>query len=65
MPAPPEIRILALGRFPEVTPGMDLPTLIRAAAAEVELTFQAGDILVVDTKDRQQSRRGAGGPDNH
>ncbi|MDQ2808310.1 MAG: coenzyme F420-0:L-glutamate ligase [Chloroflexota bacterium] len=50
MPAPPEIRILALGRFPEVTPGMDLPALIRAAAAEVEFTFQAGDILVVTQK---------------
>src|SRR5215217_946770 len=50
MPAAPEIRILALGRFPEVTPGMDLPALILAAAADVDLTLALGDILIVTQK---------------
>ncbi|HUS16357.1 MAG TPA: coenzyme F420-0:L-glutamate ligase [Chloroflexia bacterium] len=46
----PEIRILALGAFPEVTPGMDLHALITAAATDVELSFAPGDILVVTQK---------------
>lgn len=50
MPAPSEIRILALGAFPEVTPGMDLPPLITAAAATAGVTFAPGDILVVTQK---------------
>jgi coenzyme F420-0:L-glutamate ligase/coenzyme F420-1:gamma-L-glutamate ligase len=50
MPAAPEVRILALGRFPEVTAGMDLPALIQAAAAEAEVVFQPGDILIVTQK---------------
>jgi coenzyme F420-0:L-glutamate ligase/coenzyme F420-1:gamma-L-glutamate ligase len=50
MPAPSEIRILALGAFPEVTPGMDLPPLILAAAADAGVTFAPGDVLVVTQK---------------
>ena len=50
MPAAPEIRILALGPFPEVKPGMDLPPLILAAAAASEVVFAPGDILVVTQK---------------
>src|SRR5436305_5286560 len=50
MAAAPEIRILALGHFPEVTPGMDLPALILAAAADGDVTFAPGDILVVTQK---------------
>src|SRR5438132_2578130 len=45
-----EIRILALGHFPEVTPGMDLPPLILAAAAATDVIFAPGDILVVTQK---------------
>src|SRR5579859_1605256 len=50
MPDPPEIRILGLGHFPEVTPGMDLPALILAAAAAEHVAFAPGDILVVTQK---------------
>lgn len=50
MPEPAEIRIMALGRFPEVAPGMDLPALIHAAAADAAVQFLPGDILVVTQK---------------
>jgi coenzyme F420-0:L-glutamate ligase / coenzyme F420-1:gamma-L-glutamate ligase len=45
-----EIRVIALGHFPEVTPGMDLPALISAAATDVQFTFAPGDILIVTQK---------------
>jgi hypothetical protein len=52
MPAPSEIRILALGAFPEVTPGMDLPPLILAAAAnraEIMIYRSPGTAFDLDT----------------
>ncbi len=50
MASAPEVRILALGRLPDVRPGMDLASLTLAAAAEVDLVFAPGDILIVTQK---------------
>ena len=47
---PAELSIRPLAGFPMVEPGDDLAALTLAAMAESELTFQAGDILVVAQK---------------
>jgi coenzyme F420-0:L-glutamate ligase/coenzyme F420-1:gamma-L-glutamate ligase len=46
----PELRVLGIPGIPIVTPGADLATLIHRAATAAELTFEAGDILVVTQK---------------
>lgn len=46
----PEVRIIGLPGLPIVTPGTDLTALIHEAASAVEITLQAGDILVVTQK---------------
>ena len=46
----PEIRLIGLTALPEVTPGMDLAGLARAAVHEAGETFHDGDALVVTHK---------------
>ena len=46
----PEVRVLGIPGIPIVTPGDDLVALIYNAATAAELTFEAGDILIVTQK---------------
>jgi coenzyme F420-0:L-glutamate ligase/coenzyme F420-1:gamma-L-glutamate ligase len=45
-----EIRLMGLSALPEVTPGMNLAELARAAVHEAGETFRDGDVLVVTHK---------------
>ncbi len=49
-PEAPQIRLIGLSALPEVTPGMDLADLARAAVSAAGETFQDGDVLVVTHK---------------
>ena len=49
-PEHPEVRLIGLTALPEVTPGMDLAELARAAVHEAGETFRDGDALVVTHK---------------
>ena len=49
-PDHPEVRLIGLTALPEVTPGMDLPELARAAVHEAGEAFRDGDALVVTHK---------------
>lgn len=46
----PEVRLIGLHALPEVTPGMDLAELARAAIRDAGETAQDGDVLVVTHK---------------
>ena len=46
----PEIRLMGLSALPEVTPGMNLAKLARAAVHAAGETFRDGDVLVVTHK---------------
>jgi coenzyme F420-0:L-glutamate ligase/coenzyme F420-1:gamma-L-glutamate ligase len=46
----PQMRLLGLTALPEVTPGMDLAELARAAVREVDETLHESDVLVVTHK---------------
>lgn len=50
MTAAPEMRLIGLSAMPEVTPGMDLADLARAAMRETGEVFHDGDVLVVTHK---------------
>ena len=45
-----EVRIIGLDGIPEVRPGDDLTALILKAAADQDLAFQSGDIVVITQK---------------
>ncbi|MCH8161853.1 MAG: coenzyme F420-0:L-glutamate ligase, partial [Chloroflexi bacterium] len=45
-----EVRIIGLDDIPEVRPGDDLTALILKAAADQDLAFQSGDIVVITQK---------------
>jgi coenzyme F420-0:L-glutamate ligase/coenzyme F420-1:gamma-L-glutamate ligase len=45
-----ELRVIALGGFPEVQPGDEIAPLIAASLAEAGLSLEPGDILVVTHK---------------
>ena len=47
---PPEMRLIGLSALPEVTPGMDLATLARAAIHDAGEDLRDGDVLVVTHK---------------
>ncbi len=49
-PEAPQIRLIGLSALPEVTPGMDLADLARAAVSSAGETFQDGDVLMVTHK---------------
>ena len=49
-PEAPQIRLIGLSALPEVTPGMDLADLARAAVSAAGETFQDGDVLVMTHK---------------
>lgn len=46
----PEVRLIGLTSLPEVTPGMDLAELARAAVHDAGETLRDGDVLVVTHK---------------
>jgi coenzyme F420-0:L-glutamate ligase / coenzyme F420-1:gamma-L-glutamate ligase len=50
MTAAPEMRLIGLNTLPEVTPGMDLADLARAAIHDTGESFRDGDVLVVTHK---------------
>jgi coenzyme F420-0:L-glutamate ligase/coenzyme F420-1:gamma-L-glutamate ligase len=50
MTAAPEIRLIGLSAFPEVTPGMNLAELALAATRDVGEALRDGDVLVVTHK---------------
>jgi coenzyme F420-0:L-glutamate ligase / coenzyme F420-1:gamma-L-glutamate ligase len=50
MTSSPELRLIGLSAFPEVTPGMNLAELARAAVREAGEILRDGDVLVVTHK---------------